>query len=943
MGHDDIREVTLLKSARVGYALAIDTQLPTPSGWTTMGDVSVGDSLFDEQGMPCAVIYKSPVYINHDCYQIRFCDGSEIIADAGHLWQIEADQTIEYLTGDRQAEQNKRIGRPKLGQKSTKIGVISTEVMAKALHTFRGRNAITICNAKPLLLPDADLPIPPYTLGLWLGDGNRESPRITQHRHDVETALYIKEEGIDAEIRYIDKRYPNNATIFLDIPKTGRQVSPWAQVFKKMGLTTEKHIPDIYFRSSVAQRLSLLRGLMDSDGTIGKNGRAEFSNTNEKLAKGVYELVSSLGMKASIRHRPPHRDGVLDQYRVNFKAIPEINPFRINRKSVLVLSPEKPSITYRRRVVAVEKIAPVPVQCVQVNSASSLFLAGRQMVPTHNTKMVLAAIGYFAEHKRRNQAIWQPVDDDADEFVKTELDPMIRDVPAMQRIFPWYNSRSKHNTLRQKTFLTSMLHIRGGRSAKNYRRLSLDVAILDELDGFEPDVESEGSPDGLASKRLEGATFPKLICGSTPRIEETSLIAHRARYSGRIFRYHIACPHCQTRQPLEFGGKHEAFGLKWHKDQPETVAYLCSDCGATFTQSDYLRVWDAEHGARWQDDDGIWLDQDARFWTADNQPVPPPQSMAFKVWTIYSPQTTWRAIVEDWLRCQNDPIRLRTFVNTTLGQPWTSPAEKSDPDALLSRRENYTESRLPADVLYLTAGVDVQDNRLECEIVGWRQDRPDAPPESWGVAYHVLSGDPARTGVWGDLDTLLTQEWTTEDGRKLRVQAACVDSGGHHTSRVYAWCEARKGRHIYATKGLPGASRPIWRQKAGKSKKYQAEVWHLGVDAGKDAWYSRLKIAEPGPGYCHFPLAYDETYFAGLTAEQVRTKYRQGRPFREWFCPKGKRNEPLDIRVLALAALLSRPVHWAALAAQTGSARAPSIAPKAAPRKTRFQIGAPIR
>jgi phage terminase large subunit GpA-like protein len=224
------------------------------------------------------------------------------------------------------------------------------------------------------------------------------------------------------------------------------------------------------------------------------------------------------------------------------------------------------------------------------------------------TKMILAAIGYYAEHKRRNQAIWQPVDDDADEFVKTELDPMIRDVPAMQRIFPWYNSRSKHNTLRQKTFLSSMLHIRGGRSAKNYRRLSLDVAYLDELDGFEPDVESEGSPDGLASKRLEGATFPKLICGSTPRIADTSLITHRAAHADRVFRYHVACPHCQTLQPLEFGGKHDNFGLKWHQGQPETAAYLCAQCGGLFTQADYLQLWDADHGARWQDDEGVWFD-----------------------------------------------------------------------------------------------------------------------------------------------------------------------------------------------------------------------------------------------------------------------------------------------------------------------------------------------
>lgn len=553
------------------------------------------------------------------------------------------------------------------------------------------------------------------------------------------------------------------------------------------------------------------------------------------------------------------------------------------------------------------------------------------------SKMILACMGYMAHHKKRNQAVWQPVDEDATSWCKTDLDTFIRDCTAMQSIFPWWNSRSKHNTFQQKTFLTSILHIRGGRSAKNYRRLSIDVAYIDELDGFDPDVESEGTPDALVSKRLEGAPFPKMICGSTPRIADTSLITARASHAERTFRYHIPCPHCRTLQPLEWGGKDAPHGFKWFDNNPETAAYLCAQCSTLFIQSDYLRVWDAESGARWQDDTGVWFDADMRFWDGAGKMLSPPKSVAFKIWTAYSPQQTWSGIVSDWLRCKSDPLRLRAFINLTLGEPYAEQSEKSDPDTLLARRENYTSARLPSDVLYLTAGVDVQDNRIECEIVGWRQDARDSPPESWGVEYHVISGDPARTGVWGDLDTLLMQDWTTDDGRTLRIQAACVDSGGHHTSQVYAWCEARKGRHIYAIKGMPGA-RPIWKPKAGKSKKYQAEVWHIGVDTAKDAWYARLKIAAPGPGYCHFPLAYSETYFNGLTAEQVRTKYSKGRPIREWFCPPGRRNEPLDIRCYALAALLARPVNWTAMAAAVGQAAAPAVAKKAPVRQVRFQM-----
>lgn len=179
------------------------------------------------------------------------------------------------------------------------------------------------------------------------------------------------------------------------------------------------------------------------------------------------------------------------------------------------------------------------------------------------TKMMLAAIGYFAEHKRRNQAVWQPTDDDSDDFVKTEVDPMLRDVKIMQKVFPEYLSRHRNNTLRQKTFLGSILHLRGGKAAKNYRRISVDVAHLDEVDGFDSDIEKEGSPVNLSRKRIEGATFPKQILGSTPKLRHFSLIEARYQQAERHYKFKIPCPHCGVIQDLRWGGKDAAFGFKW--------------------------------------------------------------------------------------------------------------------------------------------------------------------------------------------------------------------------------------------------------------------------------------------------------------------------------------------------------------------------------------------
>lgn len=162
---------------------------------------------------------------------------------------------------------------------------------------------------------------------------------------------------------------------------------------------------------------------------------------------------------------------------------------------------------------------------------------------TGYTKIILAAKGYFAHHKRRNQALWQPTDDDAIAYVKTELDPMLRDVAVMREVFPAYMARHKDNTLDQKKFIGSMLHIKGGKAAKNYRRISIDVAYLDELDAFDGDVENEGDPVTLAAKRIEGATFPKLVCGSTPKLRGFSLIEARAGLADERFKFAIPCPH----------------------------------------------------------------------------------------------------------------------------------------------------------------------------------------------------------------------------------------------------------------------------------------------------------------------------------------------------------------------------------------------------------------
>jgi len=191
----------------------------------------------------------------------------------------------------------------------------------------------------------------------------------------------------------------------------------------------------------------------------------------------------------------------------------------------------------------------------------------------------------------------------------------------------------------------------------------------------------------------------------------------------------------------------------------------------------------------------------------------------------------------------------------------------------------------------------VQDDRLEVEVVGWGDDQ-----ESWGIRYQVLYGDPAGPELWDRLDQLLISEFTHESGNKLRIAAATIDSGGHFTQQVYRFCKPRFRRRVYAVKGIGGGGKPLV-GRPSRSNQGNVHLYPVGVDTAKDLIIGRLRIKEPGPGYCHFPVDYNDDYFTQLTSEHCVTRYTQGIPRRVWMKKSsGRRNEALDIRVYNHAA-----------------------------------------
>lgn len=582
-----------------------------------------------------------------------------------------------------------------------------------------------------------------------------------------------------------------------------------------------------------------------------------------------------------------------------------------------------------------------------------------------NTKIMLAAIGYFAEHKRRNQAMWQPTDDDRDEFVKTELDPMLRDVKVMQRVFPQYLARHKDNTLQQKRFLGSMLHLRGGKAAKNYRRISVDVAYVDEADAFDNDVEKEGDPITLAAKRIEGATFPKLVVGSTPKLKGFSLVDERSGLADARFRYVVPCPSCQAFHPITWGGKDEATGFKWIRletGEPDvdSVRHLCPCCGTLIAQAEYLAV--AHLGHYVSEDGALTLDGDGVFRDRSGVPVLPPRHIAFlDVWTAYSPAATWSNIVRDFWAAHvkarsGDVSKLKAFWNTTLGRVWELEVEKTDANELQARAEPFALRQVPDGGLLLLAGVDTQDNRLE--LVVWAHGRGG---ETWTVDHKVLFGNPAQDAVWRDLEEALFEtEYSHASGYPLRITATAIDSGGHHTGEVYEFARRHGRRNVFAIRGVSGRERHIkngavqvdinWR---GQKRKNGVILWHVGTNLAKDLLYSRLQLTKPGPGYVHFSADLPEEFFRQMAGEARAERVGVGGRESRW-TPLRKRVEVWDCTVYVAwlethLELSRKPAAWWDQLAERIAPRqadllaSPPVSHETSPERVATVPAAPVR
>lgn len=350
-------------SMGAGYAigfncLALDTLLPTPTGWTTMGEVCEGDYILSDTGLPTKVLGVSPVKVNAKCYELEFDDGTKIVADEDHWWKVARRhwKDGDKLRQTRQLEAKKFYIRP----------------------------------TAPLLLPEVELPIDPYPLGLWLGDGFSGSGRMACGSRDVDELCELIEACGQPTTRY---QHPTCWNIgFSDGTKARKKSFRWR--LQGLGLLNNKHIPAMYLRASFEQRLSLLQGLMDSDGHASSEraGKCNFVTTLPALRDGFSELIRSLGFKSKHLSRKDmflYRGNLVPaarRYQFWLTSYPEMPIFRLQRKIDNLYDAErKRHLKANHRIKSIREIDTVPVRCVMVDSPTKMFLAGEGMIPTHNT------------------------------------------------------------------------------------------------------------------------------------------------------------------------------------------------------------------------------------------------------------------------------------------------------------------------------------------------------------------------------------------------------------------------------------------------------------------------------------------------------------------------------------------------------------------------------
>ena len=974
--------VCFVGPARTGKALDLNTPIPTPDGWTTMGDLKVGDEILAPSGNPTTIVFATEVQHGRTCYEVEFSDGSTIVADAEHRWGVE---------------------RFYWKSPNWRYEVRTTEELIGDLKYGGNRFRYHVRNTAPIDLPAKNLDVDPYLLGVWIGDGAAAQAYISSSKGDAQH--YVEkfalaghkvdtvEDGPNTVMVRVDMRHRltthcQRGHSFAELGRAnnggcmecGRQghhrrkygvdngpLTAFADTFysrlHRIGVAGNKHIPKIYLRASIEQRMDLLRGLMDTDGTFDKRtGRVEFTTVSPSLRDGFLELTRSLGFrpawsekKTSWEYKGEKKSG--KAYRISFPIPLGARVFSLPRKADHAKQATV-DVGYRA-ITAIRPVETRPVRCIQVSDESHLFLAGEGMVPTHNTMGLLDGfISYAVTCDPGDTLIVQMTQEKAREYSKTRIDRAIRHSPAINALM----SKTGHDdNTHDKLFRHGMWLKIGWPTVTQLSGSDYRYVLLTDYDRMPDDIDGEGSAYGLALKRTQ--TFISrgmcLVESSPGRVITdpnwqpttlhegppcTGVVGIYNRSDRR--RWYWPCPHCdeffEAKPGLDlFGYPEEDKLLEIVREADlDEIAHqygklICPHCGCLIDRYH-------KHAMNRK---GKWVSDGQVIYANGTIEGDPMKSTIAGYWLggVAAAYQSWHSLGIRYLQglreyvLTGSELSLQNTVNTDQGLPYLSmlvrnAAKKS---AGLEGRKDPDQERfiVPDEARFVVSTVDVQGGQnasfvVQVSAVG--QNLEQWPIDRFSIINSKREGvdgkpaplDPAAYPEDWDLVTELVIKATyrtSDENREVKVKAIAIDTGGEDgvTDKAYEWYRRlrREGLHnnVMLVKGASTPAAPLIREswvgaKRGNNATDKGDIplYLLNTNLFKDAVTASLKRTVPGPAYIHMPGWLPKAFY-----EELKAEIRDGKG--RWVKVK-KRNEAFDLlcytRALCVRLGADRPEFW---------------------------------
>ncbi len=493
-------------------------------------------------------------------------------------------------------------------------------------------------------------------------------------------------------------------------------------------------------------------------------------------------------------------------------------------------------------------------------------------------------IGYIIDHAKGPCAVVMPTERSLNDWVSQKFDPMAKETTAVADALAKKSNKSSDNNAQRKKFIGGILYFKTAGSTAELKSTSLRFAVGDEIDEWEWST-TQGDPIHLLAIRLTAFHNSKLYLVSSPTMKDASHIEDEFE-RGDQRRYNVPCPHCGELQVLKWPN------LRFEKDiaNPKKIThvyYACEHHGCVIQEHEKTQMLAA----------GKWIAN-----------VPENRYRSYQINGLYTPiglGKSWMQLAYEWIDAQDDVKNLMVFLNTRMAESFADRSHDIKANVLKARAEPYELRTIPIGCLVLTVGVDTQDNRLEIQITGHGVD-----DRTWPIDYHVIFGNPAHDEIWDALTAyLLNATFTNHFGKSLRLEATAIDTGGHHTHKVYEFVRkasqaglirvmACKGASTYGRSilGRPSLQDVNWK---GKTIKKGVSLYLVGADTAKHLLYNRLNgdaDKDANDRKVHFSQALDDEYFEGIVSETYNPRKNK------WELKKGKRNEQLDTWILSVAA-----------------------------------------